>query len=53
MVFEVLILVAEVRTEIRTFKYNVSTPTTEGAKEWRLYPTYITYVVNSEHIVMG
>jgi hypothetical protein len=33
MVFEVLILLAEVRTEIRTFKYNASIPIIEVAKE--------------------
>jgi hypothetical protein len=33
MVFEVLILLAEVTAEIRTFKYKGSTPTTEVAKE--------------------
>jgi len=47
MVLEVLILLAEVRTEIRTFKYKASTPTTEVTKEWLLYLTYITHVVNS------
>jgi len=47
MVFEVLMFLAEVSTEIRTFKYKASTPTTEVAKEWLLYLTYISHVVNS------
>jgi len=47
MVFEVLIFLAEVSTEIRTFKYKASTLTTEVAKEWLLYLTYMTHVVNS------
>lgn len=43
MVFEVLILLAEVSTENRTFKYKASTPTTEVAKEeWLPYLTYHT-----------
>ena len=46
MVFAVLMFLAEVSIEIRTFKYKAST-TTEVAKEWLLYLTYITHVVNS------